>query len=304
MAEARWIDLLDPSADELRAHAPKELEETAFELLEAKPKHEDEPRPTLQGHGDYVFGLFLVAVIVPDEDCVYYQELGLVLTHDTVMTVRKTPAEGRPAYDTSAARAAVRPDDTSGMVAYRIVDDIAERYLDLIDDLNGEIDELEDHVEDLPPAKTRARLSDLRHDLLHIRRTLSPMRDAVRRVVDNVVEVEEGKEVFPHDVEVAFNGAYDKLLRAMDGLELSRDLIASVRDYAQAKIANDQNEVMKRLTAIASILLVPTLIVGIYGQNFDHMPELHWYLGYAFSWGLIVVTSVIQFVYFKRKNWL
>ncbi len=304
MAKTNWIDLLDPSGDELREKAPKDLEETALELLEAEPKHEDEPRPTLQGHGDYVFGVFLVAVAIPEEDCVYYQEIEVVLTHDTIMTVRKTPPGGRPPYDPSSVREAVRPDDEPGMIAYRLVDDIAERYLDLIDDLNGEIDELEDKVEDLPAAQTRERLSELRHDLLHIRRTLSPMRDAVRRVVDNVVEVEKGKEVFPHEVEVAFSSAYDKLLRAIDGLELSRDLIASVRDYSQAKIANDQNEVMKRLTAIASILLVPTLIVGIYGQNFDHMPELHWYLGYAFSWGLIVVTSVIQLVYFRRKRWL
>jgi len=304
VAKTNWIDLLDPSGDELREKAPKDLEETALELLEAEPKHEDEPRPTLQGHGDYVFGVFLVAVAIPEEDCVYYQEIEVVLTHDTIMTVRKTPPGGRPPYDPSSVREAVRPDDEPGMIAYRLVDDIAERYLDLIDDLNGEIDELEDKVEDLPAAQTRERLSELRHDLLHIRRTLSPMRDAVRRVVDNVVEVEKGKEVFPHEVEVAFSSAYDKLLRAIDGLELSRDLIASVRDYSQAKIANDQNEVMKRLTAIASILLVPTLIVGIYGQNFDHMPELHWYLGYAFSWGLIVVTSVIQLVYFRRKRWL
>ena len=76
--------------------------------------------------------------------------------------------------------------------------------------------------------------------------------------------------MFPHDVEVAFNSAYDKLLRAFDGLELSRDLIASVRDYLQAKIANDQNEVMKKLTVIASVLLLPTFIVGLYGQNFKH----------------------------------
>ena len=304
MAKTNWIDLLDPSGDELREKAPKDLEETALELLQAEPKHEDEPRPTLQGHGDYVFGVFLVAVAIPEEDCVYYQEVELVLTHDTIMTVRKTPPGGRPPYDPSSVREAVRPDDEPGMIAYRFVDDIAERYLDLIDDLNAEIDELEDNVEDLPPAQTRARLSELRHDLLHLRRTLSPMRDAVRRVVDNVVEVEEGPEVFPHDVEVAFNGAYDKLMRAMDGLELSRDLIASVRDYAQAKIANDQNEVMKRLTAIASILLVPTLIVGVYGQNFDHMPELHWYLGYAYSWGLIVVTTIAQVVYFRRKGWI
>ena len=61
---------------------------------------------------------------------------------------------------------------------------------------------------------------------------------------------------------------------------------------------------MKRLTAIASILLVPTLIVGVYGQNFDHMPELHWYLGYLWSWGLIAVTTIAQIVYFRRKGWL
>src|SRR5439155_11467872 len=154
------------------------------------------------------------------------------------------------------------------------------------DQLDDEIDELEDKVETAPATVTRDRLSELRHDLLHIRRTLAPTRDAVRRVVDNVVEVESGQEVFPHDVEVAFNSVYDKLLRAFDGLELSRDLIASVRDYLQAKIANDQNEVMKKLTVIASVLLLPTFIVGLYGQNFKHhFPELGWQWGYAWSWG-------------------
>src|SRR6266545_3863518 len=100
-------------------------------------------------------------------------------------------------------------------------------------DLDEEIDELEDVVETSRPQQIRARISQLRHDLLHIRRTLAPTRDAVRRVVDNVVEVTDGEEVFPHDVEIAFNSALDKLLRAFDGLELSRDLIASVRDYLQ-----------------------------------------------------------------------
>ena len=130
------------------------------------------------------------------------------------------------------------------------------------------------------------------------------MRDAVRRVVDDVVEVEQGEEVFPHDVEVAFNGAYDKLLRAFDGLELSRDLLASVRDYHQAKIANDQNEVMKRLTVIASLLLLPTFIVGLYGQNFVNIPELRWHYGYAYVWGVIVVTTFAQLWWFKRSHWI
>ncbi|TML16296.1 MAG: magnesium transporter CorA family protein [Actinobacteria bacterium] len=301
---AEWIDLIDPSADELREQLPANLKESALELLQAPLQHDDEPRPTLQGHGDYVFGVFLVAVAVPEEDRVFYQEIDAVVTGDLLITVSKTPPGEEP-YDPRPAREACKPDDSAGMMLYRLVDDVAERYLNLVDDLDAEIDELEDSVETASPADTRDRLSELRHDLLHIRRTLAPTRDVVRRVVDNVVEVESGQEVFPHDVEVAFNSVYDKLLRAFDGLELSRDLIASVRDYLQAKIANDQNEVMKKLTVIASVLLLPTFIVGLYGQNFrHHFPELGWQWGYAWSWGLIVVTTVAQLWFFKRRNWI
>ena len=77
-----------------------------------------------------------------------------------------------------------------------------------------------------------------------------------------------------------------------------------MRDFHQSKIANDQNEVMKVLTVIASLLLLPTFIVGVYGQNFVNIPELRWHLGYAFSWGVIVATTVGQIVFFKRKNWI
>jgi hypothetical protein len=93
---ARWTDLLDPSSDELRTAVPCKLEETAVDLLLARPEHEDEPRPTLQGHGDYVFGVFLLARAAPEENCVYYQEIGLVLTPHTIVPVRKTPAGRAP----------------------------------------------------------------------------------------------------------------------------------------------------------------------------------------------------------------
>jgi magnesium transporter len=300
---AEWIDLIDPSEDKLREKLPESIKESALELLLAPAQHNDEPRPTLQAHGDYIFGVFLVAVAIPEDDRLFYQEVDVIVTHDVLISVSKTPPGEHP-YDPRPARESCRPDDNAGMMLYRLVDDIAERYLDLVDALDTEIDELEDNVETSPPPVTRDRLSELRHDLLHIRRTLAPTRDAVRRVIDNVIEVQTGQEVFPHDVEVAFNSAYDKLQRGFDGLELSRDLIGSVRDYLQAKIANDQNEVMKKLTVIASVLLLPTFIVGLYGQNFQHhFPEIHWQFGYAYAWGLIVVTTLIQLVYFRRKKW-
>ena len=301
---AEWVDLIDPSADDLQSKLPLQVQESALQILLAPAGHGDEQRPTLQSHGDYIFGIFVVAIAVPKEDRVFYQEIDIVLTHEVLLTVSKTPPGEHP-YDPRTVRESCLPDDEAGMMFYRLIDDIAEHYLDLVDALDGEIDELEDTVETAPAATTRNRLGELRHDLLHIRRTLSPTRDAIRRIVDNVIEVDQGKEVFPHEVEIAFNSAYDKLLRAFDGLELSRDLIANVRDYLQSKIAVDQNEVTKTLTAIASLLLVPTFIVGVYGQNFrHHFPELAWRFGYAWSWGLIIVTTVAQLVFFRRKKWI
>ena len=301
---AEWVDLIDPSADDLQSKLPLQVQESALQILLAPAGHGDEQRPTLQSHGDYIFGIFVVAIAVPKEDRVFYQEIDVVLTHEVLLTVSKTPPGEHP-YDPRTVRESCLPDDEAGMMFYRLIDDIAEHYLDLVDSLDGEIDELEDTVETAPAATTRNRLGELRHDLLHIRRTLSPTRDAIRRIVDNVIEVDQGKEVFPHEVEIAFNSAYDKLLRAFDGLELSRDLIANVRDYLQSKIAVDQNEVTKTLTAIASLLLVPTFIVGVYGQNFrHHFPELAWRFGYAWSWGLIIVTTVAQLVFFRRKKWI
>jgi magnesium transporter len=299
-----WIDLLDPTKEELKSKVPFPLQESAYRLLLAKPVHEDEPRPTIQSHGTYVFGVFLVAIAIPESDEMCYQEVELVVAPGTIVTVRKTPPHDKAPYDLESVRSSVRDTDSAGMIGYRIVDDIAERYLDLVDAIDAEIDELEDKVDLQRAETTRRRISELRHDLLRIRRTLAPTRDAVRRVVDGTIEVERGEEVFPHDAEIAFQSTYDKLLRAFDGLEFSRDLLASVRDYAQAKIAIDQNDVTKRLTVGASLILVPTFIVGVYGQNFIRMPELHWHYGYAYSWALIIATTVIQLIWFRRKHWI
>jgi magnesium transporter len=304
VAETTWIDLLDPDRAELERHLPHRLHVRAVEQLLRPAAHDDEPRPTLQAQGDAVFGVFLVAVAVPEEDRVFYQEIDIVLSSDFLLTVRKTPPGEEP-YDIGPVRE-ICPEGAEpepGMIVYHLVNDVADRYLDLIDAVNDEIDELEDHVETWPAAQVRERLSALRHDLLHIRRTLAPTRDAIRRVVDGRLDL-EGVELFPREVELHFADAYDKLLRSTEGLELSRDLVASARDYHQAKIANDQNEVMKRLTAIASILLVPTFIVGLYGQNFRHIPELHWGFGYWWSWGWIIAATIGQVVYFRRKGWI
>jgi magnesium transporter len=308
MAAPHWVDLLDPDEAELRKHAPRELAQRAVDELLRAADPDGNTRPVLQSHGDYVLGVLLVAVLDPQRDRLFYQEIDFVLTRNRVLTVRKTPA-GEPPFDPARVRevCAVREHVPPGVVAYHLVDEIAERYLDLLDDVDGEIDELEGNVDVWPSERIRSRLSDVRRDLLRIRRTLAPTRDAVRGVVDGRVDVDPGmlrREVFPEETERAFAGVLDKLLRASESLEFLRDLLATVRDYHQTQIATEQNDVVKKLAVIASLLLFPTFIVGVYGQNFDHMPELHWFLGYLFSWGVIVLSTVLQLIFFRWRRWI
>jgi magnesium transporter len=304
VANDLWIDLLDPTREQVEQCLPVEVHDQVLERLCVSAAHDDDPRPKFESHGDYVYGVILVAVDVPDEDLVYYQEVDLVLTAHRLITIRKTPVGGRPAYEPALAIASCQANEGVAMVLYHLMDDVAERFLDLIDALNDEIDELEDAIDEWSAERVRNRISELRHDLLHVRRVLAPLRDAVRQVVDGRIGLTDAAEVFTHEIQLNYAAAYDKLLRSTDGLELARDLIASARDFHQAKVANDQNEVMKKFTVITSTILIPTFIVGLYGQNFTLIPELKWHYGYAYSWALMVVCTTVQLAIYKKRGWL
>ena len=293
---AEWIDLIDPTEEQVREAFPHELEPSVLEALTTPTDADGRTRPRLRGHGEYVFGVLLLCVLDAERDRLSYQEIDLLLSGEKVVTVRKTPPDHGPPFDLGNVQevCSSREHVPPGMVAYHLFDEVAEGYIDLADSMDEEIDELEEHIE----VWSRERLQS---------RTLSPTRDAVRGVVDGRVDIEAGmlrREVFPEEVEHAFGSVLDKLGRATESLEFARDLLAGVRDYHATQIATNQNEVTKRLAAGASLLLFPTFIVGVYGQNFDHMPELHWRLGYAFSWGVIVLITMVQLVFFRKMKWL
>jgi magnesium transporter len=299
--EPRWIDLCDPDEATLRAALPAGIHDTAMARILGEAR--EEPRPRLASQGSYVFGVLAFPAVRADGEVVF-QEVDLIANLDVLVTVRKTPAGHTACEFDDARNAALRNGSPPGLCLHVVVDEIAERFLTMVDGFDDAIDELEDHVKDWPSTEIRERISSIRHDILHVRRVLAPTRDAARAVLDDRVELDGDVSLFPRDIELHFADAYDKLLRATDGLDLSRDLLAGVRDFHQAEVANDQNEVMKRLTVVASVLLLPTFIVGLYGQNFKHIPETGWGQGYAWSWGLIIVTTALQLWYFRRKQWI
>ena len=300
----RWIDLVDPDGAAIEAAVAVRLLPLDVQRLARPTRVDRPPRPRLAAHGNYVFGVLVLPTADDDNGNVTCHEIDVVATLDRLVTIRKAPPSVPPCDISDLVSTANRDDLPPGMCLYELVDELAERFLVVVDRFDDEIDELEDNVGTWSSEDIRRRIASLRHEILEVRRVLTPTRDAARAVLDDRVELDGDVTLFPREIELHFADAYDKLLRSTDGLDLARDLLSGVRDYHQAQVANDQNEVMKRLTVIASVLLVPTFIVGLYGQNLHGGPEFRWRYGYWFSWGLIVVTTIAQLLYYRRKRWI
>jgi magnesium transporter len=168
----------------------------------------------------------------------------------------------------------------------------------VIDDFDETIAGLEDQVLGRPRRSDLRRLLSLRRNLLQLRRWLTRQREVVLRLARSEVPMLTAGDA------MAFRDVYDHLQRFTDLLENYRELTTSVQD-AYLTVANNRlNEVMKFLTVFTAVLMPLTLITGIYGMNFEHMPELHWRHGYLFALSLMAVTALAIVGYFRRRGWL
>jgi magnesium transporter len=170
--------------------------------------------------------------------------------------------------------------------------DVLDVYQDRTQDLEGLVFGGSDQED------AHSHIFRLRKDLVLFRRFIAPLREVLdvmqRRTVDVVTD----------RLEPYYRDVYDHVLRATDFLDGIRDILASALEANLAAVSNRLNEVMKSLSSWAAIILVPTLIAGIYGMNFNHMPELNWLLGYPFAIGLMVISGVTLYTVFKRRGWL
>ena len=292
-----WVDLVDPSREALLEALPVDVDAAVLEACLAHPR--ERPRVGITGYGDYVFGVLVAMTPLPDEDRVESLEVAFVATAERLVVVRKTTRAGT-SWAPECLEAATG--ESVGELVHRLVDDVAHSYLDVVDAADAEIDELEDHVDDWPSIRVRQRISRLRHDLIHARRTAGAMRAAVRRIVDRRLDLED-ESLFPEPLERRFADTYETLFRVGEELDVARDLLVSARDYHQSLIAESQNDIVKKLTVIASVLLLPTLIVGFYGQNFEEaFGDFYWSI--AVSSTLIFASTIVQLAVFRWRRWI
>ncbi|MEQ8924231.1 MAG: magnesium/cobalt transporter CorA [Fulvivirga sp.] len=180
---------------------------------------------------------------------------------------------------------------------YRFIDTIVDSYFLILENIAERIELLEDEVFVNPTKRTLQKIQQLKKELIFLRKSVYPVREAVSKISKGEYHFIK-KETIQY-----FNDVYDHTIQVIETMETYRDLTTSLMDMYMTSVSNKMNEVMKVLTIIATIFIPLTFIAGIYGMNFEYMPELQWKYGYAGVWGLMLSTLIVMVIYFKRKKW-
>ena len=233
-----------------------------------------------------------------DESELALAELHLFMGDRWLVTV-----DWHPSGAVAAARAAFgaggggHPDGV-GEILYTLFDAAVDSYFPTLDDIAERMDALEDRIlAGDGGSQGLAEMLATKRQLLDLRRVLAPMREVANTLLRRDVGL------VPASAAPYYQDLYDHLLRLLEQLDLYRDLLASIMDARMTVTSNALNAVMKRLTAITVVLMAPTLIAGIYGMNFDHMPELSWPFGYPMAIGLMAIVMMGALLVFKLRGW-
>jgi len=181
---------------------------------------------------------------------------------------------------------------------YALMDTVVDNYFVVLESLAEKIEALEEEIIHKPSSRSLNKLYKHKRGLIFMRKAIWPVREIISNLLRGESElIRKGTHVYLRDV-------YDHTIQVIDTVESYRDLMASLLDIYLSSLSHRMNNVMKVLTIVSTIFMPLSFIVGVYGMNFDHMPELHWKYGYLGVWGIIVAVSLSMLFYFRRKRWL
>jgi magnesium transporter len=183
-------------------------------------------------------------------------------------------------------------------LAYSLVDAIVDYYFVILEKLGEKIEGIEEELVTNPTPETLQTIHHLKRELIFLRKSVWPLREVI-----SVLERGESA-LIQESTGIYLRDLYDHTIQVIDSIETFRDMVAGMLDIYLSSVSNKLNEVMKVLTIIATIFIPVTFIVGIYGMNFQYMPELGWRWGYPVVWLVIVVVVIAMVFYFRRKKWI
>jgi magnesium transporter len=287
-----WIGLHEPTPEEIETVSGEfGLHELAVE--DAVKAHQ---RPKLERYGDVSFLVLKTARYV-EPDTVEFGEILLFIADDFVVSVRHGEAAPLAGVRSKMERRADLLRCGPMAVVHAILDEVVDGYAPVMEALDSDIEEVEEEVFSDDRRNPGQRIYELKREAIEFARAVTPLVEPVERMSTGTTRV-------PDELGTYFRDVLDHLIRLSQQIEATREALTSVLQANLAQVGVRQNEDMRKISAWVAILAVPTMLAGIYGMNFEHMPELGWELGYPGVLALMLVICFGLWRYFKRVGWL
>lgn len=287
-----WVDIEKPTDEEFDLLSNV----FAFHPLTIEDCKSPYHLPKIDAYENYLFTIWHAIVDIPGTSKIETSAVDIYFGKNYIVTVRQEIArvsrlrERLLEYPANLGRGV-------DWLLHSLLDDLVDDMFLTVDRISDEIDSLEDLIFESPQQEHIRKLFTLKHQLLSLRKVSAPQRE----IVSNLLKYDSfffGKETY-----VYFQDIADHLIRIVDLVDTARDVVSGAIDIYLSSISNRLNEIMKRLTILATIFGPLTVITGIYGMNFEFMPELQWQYGYFLVlFGMFIFATGI-FAYFKLKKW-
>jgi magnesium transporter len=255
-------------------------------------------RPKTEDFDDYIFLVLKMLLYQEESEEVRAEQVSLILGRNFVISFQEIEGDVF-----NAVRERIRLSKGrirragADYLAYALLDAVVDGYFVILERLGERIEELEDRLLADPGPETLRDIYTLKREMIFLRKSVWPLREllsGLERTESDLID--KSTVIYLRDV-------YDHTIQVMDTVESFRDMASGMLDTYLSSVSNRMNEVMKVLTIIATIFIPVTFIAGVYGMNFDHMPELHWRFSYFGALGAMGLVALVMVIYFRRKGW-
>jgi magnesium transporter len=290
-----WIGLHEPSEELLR----QVQEEFRLHDLAIEDAHRAHQRPKIEMYGDSLFIVLRTAQMNSQQQRIEFGETHFFLGSRYIVSVRHGSSLS---YTDVRVRCETKPQLLRmgpAFALYALMDSIVDQYFPIVDALEQELQALEESIfSESFSRETTAQIYDLRRELLEVKRAVSPLIDICNRLMRFDLEL------IPEATQPYFRDVYDHAIRINEMVDILRELLTTALEANFSLISISQNEITKRFAGWAAIIAIPTMIAGIYGMNFQWMPELSWHYGYPAILTLTIGSCIFLYLLFKRSGWL
>jgi len=253
----------------------------------------------MEDYGDYIFVVLKMLYSGENKDEIEAEQVSLILGSNFVISLQEREGDVFDPVRDRIRKSKGRIRKTgSDYLAYALLDAIVDNYFLILENVGEKIEDTEQQLATNPSPETLQYIRELKNEMIFLRKSIWPLRELINGLERcESTLIHESTGMYLRDV-------YDHTIQIIDTVESYRDMISGMVDIYLSSISNKMNAVMKVLTIFASIFIPLTFFAGVYGMNFNYLPELEWRWGYFGFWGVVILVGGSMVVYFKRKKWL